>query len=762
MKNLIGYTYLTYFLCLVYCKINFTMDIEQLEKEAKAAAAKHVINMLQRPGQLEKVDQFKKRVSRKKISVEAMLKTAMQSQLDGVCVGLNQLSTALQDINDIRSNLKEINESFSNLPELGLKLSEVKTKNLIHSQFVTAMDNLKNLFTVPESVEKTKQWINEGKLLHAHQSLMDLENSRDDLLYELHKLPNQKQADKILLKAYFEEVGKVSEELEKQLRLVLGRTLNTVRKEPTVIVTALRIIEREEKADEFAQARYSRSNFMPPGRPKQWKKIAMEVLEKSVSLRIEGTQAIERSSNKMWLVMHLELTRKFILEDLRVVKTLCGPCFPPHYNIVNVFVSMYHNCLSSHLEEIIQNGLEGNEYVSILSWIVNTYAGPELMQHPELNIGIASVGPLLDSNLINELQHQYLSNMEGNYVDWMQKTLETEKQDWINCVAPEGDQDGKFHTAAPVIIFQMIDQNLQVTKTISQALTHKAMILSMDQVRKYGIMYGEAIREFKKRHFEDRSRVPFFTHYMITIVNNCLLFVELAQQMKHHYWQTDFSKEESSAQLNYLLKTYQNLRDEAEQFLLEEAFLDLNSHFHNLITSEWITSSNSVNTICATLEDYFQDYVHHLRVKNFESVMKEAENLVAKRYISAMLQNKVTFKTDEERRKAGEKILEEVNRIESFFSKIDSELANQSVSPLGTIKSLAEVLKCEDLEMLTLEIYSLVDKYPDITEDQLSRLLILRGGLNRSEIKEKLSYKFQDTSGQKSTSFVKSIFDQIL
>lgn len=31
------------------------MDIEKLESEAKATAAKHVINMLQRPGQLEKV-----------------------------------------------------------------------------------------------------------------------------------------------------------------------------------------------------------------------------------------------------------------------------------------------------------------------------------------------------------------------------------------------------------------------------------------------------------------------------------------------------------------------------------------------------------------------------------------------------------------------------------------------------------------------------------------------------------------------------------
>jgi hypothetical protein len=84
------------------------------------------------------------------------------------------------------------------------------------------------------------------------QSLTDLENSRDDLLYELHKLPNQAPADKVMLKAYFEDVEVLSQLLEKQLRLVLSRTLNTVRKEPTVIVTALRIIEREEKADAFA------------------------------------------------------------------------------------------------------------------------------------------------------------------------------------------------------------------------------------------------------------------------------------------------------------------------------------------------------------------------------------------------------------------------------------------------------------------------------------------------------------------------------
>ena len=45
-----------------------------------------------------------------------------------------------------------------------------------------------NIFTVSETVAKTELWIEEGKLLQAQQSLVDLENSRDDLMFELHRL----------------------------------------------------------------------------------------------------------------------------------------------------------------------------------------------------------------------------------------------------------------------------------------------------------------------------------------------------------------------------------------------------------------------------------------------------------------------------------------------------------------------------------------------------------------------------------------------
>lgn len=433
----------------------------------------------------------------------------MQTQLDGVRTGHIHLQTSQQDIQEVKKTLKEIEEIFPIVPNLVEKLKYVREESMKHSQYAAAMENLKHIFNVPESCQKTRELIGEGKLLHAHQILTDLENSRDDLLFELHRLPATSLADKNMLKHYFADVEKLSEELGKQLWLIIRLTLNSVRKEPTVIVNALRIIEKEEKADEIAIKRHDTTGFMPQGRPKQWRKRVFEILEEAVSERIAGNQFEERAQNKMWLVLHLEVTRQLILDDLKVVKTACVPCFPPHYNIVQEMLHLYHRCLSSHLQEIA-NQLEGNEYVTLLNW-VQTYEGPDLMKNPDLNFDLEEEGlpPLLPDSTVQDLTNKYLVTIEKNYKEWMSNTINREVKDWSSNNPPEADDARYYQTTAPVIVFQMIDQHLQVAKTVNRSLVNRVLIISMEHLTTFAMQYKDTVNKYAKAHFEDRGQ--YFT-----------------------------------------------------------------------------------------------------------------------------------------------------------------------------------------------------------------------------------------------------------
>lgn len=312
----------------------------------------------------------------------------------------------------------------------------------------------------------------------------------------------------------------------------------------------------------------------------------------------------------------------------------------------------------------------------------------------------------------------------------MDKTVETEKLDWQAGMPDQDDQF--FHTASPVIIFQMIDQHLQVTNTIKQDLTFDALVLSIQQVTQYGDKYRLAIIDFKEKHFKDRSQVPFFTQHIITIVNNCQQIIELAQQIKQLYWPK--TRTDHYEDFELLLRTFQSLRDETASYLLEEAFLDLDGHFNELFTVKWIGSSIAVDTICVTLQDYFQDY-NHLRVICFEFVIKEAQKMVAKRYIKALLSKRIS-KPKAECEIIVKKITNEVRQIKSFFEKIAPNVLKND-SPFDAIIVLSQLLSC-DVEMIILDLHTLLTNYPLITEEQLIRLFYIRNEIKTNEIKEKI------------------------
>lgn len=703
-----------------------SITMEETSREAVATAVQRVAGMLQRSDQLDKVEQYRRREARKKASVEARLKAAIQSQLDGVRTGLTQLHSALLDVKDIQGSLADVSKDWRQSINTIENLKDVKDAVVQHSQLASAVENLKNIFSVPEIVADTQQLIEQAELLKAHRKLMELECSRDDLMYEQYRMDSKNTSDMNLISIYFEDVQGLSDELAKQLWMVLQRSMVTVRSDPTMLVSVVRIIEREEKIDRRMVDRKKQTGFIPPGRPKRWKDKMFEVLEGTVSTRIEGTQAVTREVDKMWLVRLLEITRKYVLDDLIVVKNLMVQCFPQHYNTFNRFFSLYHNAVSSRVKELASEDLEANEIVSLLTWVLNTYKSVEMMGHPELysECDINQLEPLLPQDVVDDLLSKYVKTFTSNITGWLRKALETDKKDWQKETEPEADQDGYYQTTLPAIVFQMFEQNLQVAAQIDGDFKEQVLKLCLKQMNTFLIRYREEAVTYKEDHLRDRQLPQCYVQYMIAIINNCQTFKESINSLKRKYSQSTEPTDSDAA----IERTLNEVAKEGCQFLLDEVFLDLEHHLNELLTRKWLMGSHAVDTICVTVEDYFNDF-NKIKKPFNQEMTSEALRRVVVEYIKAVMQKRITFKNADERREGAERMIKEADQFKFLFRKL---AAGEDTDRLcGAIAAIAEVFKLTDPTLLFLEVTTLVSKYPDIREEHIQALLAVRGDASR-------------------------------
>lgn len=66
---------------------------------------------------------------------------------------------------------------------------------------------LSSLSAVPEIVADTHLLIEQAELLQAHRKLMELECSRDDLMYEQYRMDSKNTSDMNLISIYFQDVS---------------------------------------------------------------------------------------------------------------------------------------------------------------------------------------------------------------------------------------------------------------------------------------------------------------------------------------------------------------------------------------------------------------------------------------------------------------------------------------------------------------------------------------------------------------------------
>ncbi|XP_073163359.1 LOW QUALITY PROTEIN: exocyst complex component 3-like protein [Lepidochelys kempii] len=699
-------------------------EAEKAEKLARGAALKWASAVFYRPDKLEGLGHYRSREAQRNSSIQSRLKSTVQSHLEGVSSGLEQLRSAAGDMRSVRRDLCAVRWHLLGSAEGFQRLAPLRAVVTEHAQMAAVMRALPQLSSVHELLAQSLHLLQGQQLLEAHAGLMALERLRDDISSQLHcssSLPNDQALG--VVESFFGGLQELSDALAQQLWRVVGGSVRLVQEDPALFVSAVRIIEREESVDDALLLGPRTHRFPAPGRPKAWRQRFYQVMQETIAAA--HFKAAHGDVKGPGLGRHLAALQSDILAELRVVKDLMVQCCPPHYDILSICTRMYHQGLSDHLQDILSRDLDKQEIFMLLSWVLHVYHSPEMMGHPDLlpEVDVSTLEPLVSPEVVEQMERKYVAKVKASVTEWMRRTLEVEFKEWFREEEPEMDHLGFFQSALPVIVMQMLDENIRVASQVTGSLQQKIYAMAMDELEAFLIRLREALGECGKEHQKDRARPKHYISYLLAVLNNNMALSSSISTL--HPGSASLAK---PTEIPSSLKTaLDRTQKKACRLLLEELLLDLQPLTVQLPSRKWLPGAQLVNSMCEVIDKYMRDF-SHVRKPIFTFLLAESEHLVMNHYVRALMEKKMVCRSAEERSQLSTRLHQDACQLRELFHNLGLAESEQT---LEVIFALQELIRLQDPALLSLEVLGFMTKYPDISEEGVSILLDLRGDVSK-------------------------------
>ncbi|XP_039989564.1 exocyst complex component 3-like protein [Xiphias gladius] len=714
-------------------------EVEKAECLARGAALKWASGVFCRPEHLERLSQYRKRESQRTASIHTRLKSMVQSYLEGVGWGLEQLQEARAELKEVSHALKKAGLE-SNQNAEGLKsLERLREVSVNHYQLLAAVSNLPRLYAVRSMVLETERLVESRRLLEAHAHLMDLERWQDDILWQLHRAAGTAGSalsteDQELVAKYFSGVGQLVDALGKELWAVVSSALALARQNPTPFVSAVRIVEREEALDQalLEERGGSRSNSrpLPPGRPRCWRAFFFQALEEAVSARFRSVSYLH--TRGPGLTGHLSALQHATMADLATVRHLLEHCVPPRYRLTGAYLRASHRCLQAHLAQVSSWDLESGEIFAMLNWVLHIYNSPDMMGHPELvtEMEKEELGPLISTEGLEQLQNKYVQSVRKSVSEWMHKALQVELQDWQRDQEPDTDHEGFYQTSLPTIITQMLEENTRVALMIGESLRDQTIQMGLYEMENLLNRFREALVEFGKvnRRNPSNSKTKFYLHYLLASISNCIILKKSTESLQQQ--QSSQSAGQFSRTPPNPLAALDRAVRRACRLVMDQLLLDLQHFLPGLLTRPWLVQGDPTPKLCHVLERHLELY-GRVRPPCRQRLQEEAQWLMVVEYVRALMQKRLVCRSSEERRQLAQQMVEDDQLFREIFHGLEGDGSVPEVNPLALLPVLADFIRLKDPSMLTLEVSGLAAKYPDISEEHVSVLLDIRGDVSR-------------------------------
>ncbi|GAA5821962.1 hypothetical protein JCM10212_004088 [Sporobolomyces blumeae] len=740
-----------------------------------ATAASAIAEHLSTPPALSRVPLLRQRIHKERSTLQLTLAARAKDQVDLVKQGLAGLRDSRNHLESLREGLKEVEHQMgdprSQINGFG-KLVEV---SIVHRRLTSTLEMVTSLRSMYSRLSHLSQLLATDRadplgdaphLLPIHYHLTELETFRNETLAQADKSALTKERateTKRVLEKYFERLGETIEAFEAHY-FRLARELVPLAKQgnASVAVKLCKIAEVEGARDQRAiavkmvkksgnldvAARF-RSLHADARTIKHYRSKVLEQIREGCRTDIEKSYRRAGEDGVRWLE---EL--EWIYDDLDLVKNQLVDKFPEDWKIEQVYVKGYHKALYDFLATYVKTSPDAGTLLR-LSQFTKEYKST---MTKELGVDPAWLEPALLDGKEASLMDSYLELISKRMDEWTSNLMKTELDEFTSRQdPPEVDADGYYGMQGAVILFQMLNQQVDLALDSNQAAVLSRVVDESHRVmRSVQAQWVKVLdSEYKKQVVagEGGAAVPGgLVEYVMALANDQIRSADFTEALNARLEPLVSAKYKQPIgdKLNDAMDGYLDVAKRCVQVLIDVVFHDLKPATKLLFQSAWYEASRSsgggggggdpMDQIVETLKDYMvEDYQTHLNPNLFDLLIEDLIDTFLITYLVA-----IKRATKVKMPKAVERMRSDVDKAKEFFGLYKSKQELEAY--FDVLESVLTLLSASKM-MVFLDYWPFRRKYgPQLAFTE--QLMKARDDLDKSavsEIMESVRRKVKET-----------------
>ncbi|KAG6857436.1 hypothetical protein H0H87_003503 [Tephrocybe sp. NHM501043] len=725
---------------------------------APVSAAQAIGEYLQSPDDLAKISAYRKKLEKEKASIDARLKNGVKEQLQATREGLRKLLNTRDNVQAVKEEMATMDRQCMDPQNTVSTFDQISRVSMVHRNFQSTEEMVNNLLEMAEKLDIIERLLAQDSanilgpaenLLALHYQLNQLEAFRN---HTMHQAKQASPSSRATLQRWFERLNQVIAAFDEYVLELARNVLGIVRAGyPDVVVRLIKIAELEGKEDEKVCLHAKEQTGVLT--EYIFQAIVIRLVKKaakwSAASKFRSMQAnarvIKHYRSKITKAITDSIKEKFqeayrrdeqdpaaflsnltwVYQDIIRIEEDVVPCFPAEYEIYSLYIREYHKALNMTIKTLAASSPEASSLLTLFEWLKEYKQSMK-----ELNVPPDLLEPPLLDGKEQSLIEDYLQLIVRKLDEWSANLLKSEIAEFTRREEPpEVDSDGLYGMQGAVILFQMVNQQVDLATESGQGAILARVVSETNRVMK-GIQdqWVKTIEtEFKKQIEKPEEVEGGLVEYCIALANDQIKSADFAEAVlaRLEPLVSEKYRVTITERLNDAIDGYLDVAKKCTQTLIDMVLNDLKPATKGLFQQVWY--DGIMVQIVETMRDYMTDYQSYLNPSLLELLIEDLLDAFLVLYLNS-LANSPKLKMPA----ATDRIREDVGLAFGFFSTLKpAKEVEQYFEVIEMILALLEASK--DMVFLSFWAFAKVHG-PNI--NFVEGLMKARGDLDRSAVSE--------------------------